>query len=133
MRMAQTLSYVSFAPLPQIAGAAYGGCEFTPSPLEIAMSKLGIVALLEARPGKEAAVAELLRSAVGLAKQEAQTVTWYAFQSGPTSFGIFDTFADEAGRTAHLQGQIAAALMGKADELLASPPDIRKVDLLGVK
>jgi quinol monooxygenase YgiN len=101
--------------------------------LEILMSKLGIVALLEARPGKEAAVAELLRSAVGLAKQEAQTVTWYAFQSGPSSFGIFDTFADEAGRTAHLQGQIAAALMGKADELLSSPPDIRKVDLLGVK
>jgi quinol monooxygenase YgiN len=97
------------------------------------MPKLGIVALLEARPGKEAAVAELLRSAVGLARQEPQTVTWYAFQSGPTSFGIFDTFPDEAGRTAHLQGQIAAALMGKADELLASPPDIRKVDLLGVK
>jgi quinol monooxygenase YgiN len=97
------------------------------------MSKLGIVALLEARPGKEAAVAELLRSAVGLAQQEAQTVTWYAFQSGPSSFGIFDTFNDEAGRTAHLQGQIAAALMGKADELLSSPPDIRKVDLIGVK
>lgn len=97
------------------------------------MSKLGIVALLEARPGKEAAVAELLRSAVELAKQEAQTVTWYAFQSSPSNFGIFDTFADEAGRTAHLQGQIAAALMGRADELLASPPDIRKVDLLGVK
>jgi quinol monooxygenase YgiN len=95
--------------------------------------KLGIVALLEAKPGKEAAVAELLKSAQALAAQEPATVAWYAFQSGPHSFGIFDTFIDEAGRTAHLQGRIAAALMGKADELLASPPDIRKVDLLAVK
>lgn len=97
------------------------------------MMKLGIVALLEARPGKEGAVAELLRSAQALAVKENNTLAWYAFQSGPRSFGIFDTFADEAGRTAHLQGQIAAALMGKADELLSSPPDIRKVDLLAVK
>jgi quinol monooxygenase YgiN len=97
------------------------------------MMKLGIVALLEAKPGKEAAVSDLLKSAQALAAQEPATMAWYAFQSGPRSFGIFDTFGDEAGRTAHLQGQIAAALMGKADELLASPPDIRKVDLLAVK
>ena len=95
--------------------------------------KLGIVALLEARPGKEGALSELLRSAQALAAQESATVTWYAFQSGPTSFGIFDTFNDEAGRTAHLQGRIAAALMGRADELLSSPPDIRKVDVIANK
>ena len=95
--------------------------------------KFGILALLEAKPGKEGAVAELLKSAQALAREEAPTIAWYAFQSGPTTFGIFDTFNDEVGRTAHLQGRIAAALMGKADELLASPPDIRKVDLLAVK
>jgi quinol monooxygenase YgiN len=97
------------------------------------MMKVGIVALLEARPGKEAELADLLRGAQALAAQEAGTVVWYAFQSGPTSFGIFDAFADEAGRDAHLSGQIAAALMSRAPDLLASPPDIRKVDLLAVK
>jgi len=97
------------------------------------MMKLGIVALLEAKPGKEAALSDLLKSAQALAVQESGTVVWYAFQSGPHSFGIFDAFADEAGRTAHLEGRIAAALLGRADELLASPPDIRKVDLLAVK
>jgi len=97
------------------------------------MMKLGIVALLEAKPGKEAALSDLLKSAQALAAQETATVVWYAFQSGPRSFGIFDAFADEAGRTAHLEGRIAAALLGRADELLASPPDIRKVDLLAVK
>ncbi|HMG20280.1 MAG TPA: antibiotic biosynthesis monooxygenase [Kofleriaceae bacterium] len=95
--------------------------------------KVGIVALLEAKPGKEEVLADLLRSAQALAVQESATVVWYAFRSGPHSFGIFDAFADDAGRTAHLQGQIAAALLGRADELLASPPDIRKVDVLAVK
>jgi quinol monooxygenase YgiN len=95
--------------------------------------KVGIVALLEAKPGKEEVLADLLRSAQALAVQESATVVWYAFRSGPRSFGIFDAFADDAGRTAHLQGQIAAALLGRADELLASPPDIRKVDVLAAK
>ena len=95
--------------------------------------KLGILALLEAKPGKESAVAELLVSAEALARQEAATVTWYAFRSGPTSFGIFDTFADDAGRKAHLNGRIAQALMGQADELLSRPPDLRMVDVVAVK
>ena len=97
------------------------------------MLKYGLLALLEARPGKEAELAGLLKSAQALAAAEAGTVVWYAFQSGPRSFYIFDAFTDEAGRVAHLEGQIAAALMAKADELLASPPDIRKVDVLAAK
>ena len=97
------------------------------------MMKLGIVALLEARPGKENALAELLVGAQSLAAAEAGTLTWYAVRSGPRGFAIFDTFVDETGRTAHIEGPIAKALMGRADELLASPPDIRKVDLLAVK
>lgn len=95
--------------------------------------KLGILAVLEAKPGKEAAVAELLASAASLAREENATVTWYAFRAGPRSFGIFDTFDDEAGRKAHLEGRIAQALMGKADELLAVAPDIKPVDLVAVK
>jgi quinol monooxygenase YgiN len=95
--------------------------------------KLGILAVLEAKPGKEAAVAELLASAASLAREENATRTWYAFRAGPRSFGIFDTFDDEAGRKAHLAGRIAQALMGKADELLATAPDIKPVDLVAVK
>ena len=95
--------------------------------------KLGILALLEAKPGKEGAVAELLAGAQVLARQESSTRTWYAFRAGPRSFGIFDTFDDEAGRKAHLEGRIAQALMGQADELLATPPDLRMVDLVAVK
>jgi quinol monooxygenase YgiN len=94
---------------------------------------LGILALLEARPGKEQALRDLLVSARVLAAEEPGTITWYAVDAGPRTFAIFDTFEDEAGRTAHLEGRIAAALLGRADELLNQPPDIRKVDVLAAK
>lgn len=97
------------------------------------MLKLGLLALIEARPGKETEVAQLLESAQALAADEPRTVVWYAFRAGPRTFGIFDAFEDEAGRTAHLEGRIAAALMQRADELLAAPPDIKKVDVLAAK
>lgn len=97
------------------------------------MLKLGLLALIEARPGKETEVAKLLDSAQALAADEPRTVVWYAFRVGPRTFGIFDAFEDEAGRTAHLEGRIAAALMQRADELLAAPPDIKKVDVLAAK
>jgi len=97
------------------------------------MVNVGIVALLEAKPGKEEELGALLAGAVDLARKEAGTVTWYAFRAGPTSFGIFDTFNDKSGREAHMAGQIAAALMAKAPELLAQPPDLRNVDILAQK
>jgi quinol monooxygenase YgiN len=97
------------------------------------MLKIGFLAVLEAKPTKTEEVAALLQSAQALAAAEAGTIVWYAFQSGPTSFGIFDAFEDEAARTAHIQGPIAQALMAKADELLASPPSIQRIDLLAVK
>jgi len=95
--------------------------------------KLGILALLDAKPGKESALAELLVGAEALARQENHTITWYAFRTGPRQFGIFDTFETEAGRKGHLEGRIAAALLGRADELLASPPDLRMADVIASK
>ena len=97
------------------------------------MVKLGILARLVAKPGKEEELASFLGSALPLAQQEAKTVVWFAIRLNQREFGIFDAFADELGRTAHLEGAIAAALMAKADELLAEPPRIDKVDLLAAK
>ncbi|WP_205695967.1 putative quinol monooxygenase [Conexibacter sp. SYSU D00693] len=94
---------------------------------------LGILALLEARPGKTDELAAFLEAGRELAAAEEGTVTWYAFDLGDGRFGIFDTFADQAGRDAHLGGEIPAALGKVADDLLASPPDIRPVDVVAVK
>lgn len=97
------------------------------------MDRFAILALLEAKAGKEKEVEEFLKSALPLAQQEAATTTWYAVKLGPNRFGIFDTFKDEAGRSAHLSGPIAKALMAKASELLAKPPQIEQLEILAVK
>ncbi|QEC74660.1 putative quinol monooxygenase [Mucilaginibacter ginsenosidivorax] len=97
------------------------------------MEKLALLARLEAKPGKEQQVADLLKSALPLAEAEPGTIRWYALQLGPSTFGIFDTFADEAGRDAHLGGEIPKALAAVANDLLAVPPVIEKVDLLAIK
>ena len=94
---------------------------------------LSLLVRIEAKHGKEAEVEALLRSAVALAKEEPRTVHWFALKIGPSTFGVFDTFADEEGRKAHLEGRIAAALMAKAPELLATAPVIERVELIGVK
>jgi quinol monooxygenase YgiN len=94
---------------------------------------VGLLVLLEAKPGKEEELASLLTGAQALAADEPRTLVWYALRSGPRSFAIVDAFADDAGRQAHLHGRIAAALLGRADELLATPPDIRPVDVLAAK
>jgi quinol monooxygenase YgiN len=94
---------------------------------------VGVLALLEAKPGKGAELGAFLEQGRALAAAEPGTVTWYAFRLGADRYGIFDTFDDEAGRQAHLTGQIPAALGEVADDLLAAPPDIRTIDLVAVK
>lgn len=88
---------------------------------------------LEAKAGKEEEVANFLKSGLALVQQEPATIAWFGIRLGPSTFGIFDAFPDEAGRQAHLNGKVAAALMAKAGELLSQPPSIEKVDVLAAK
>ena len=99
----------------------------------LTMEKLALLAWLQAKPGKENELAELLKSAQPLAAAEPDTVRWYSWQIDDSTFGIFDTFEAEEGREAHLNGQIAAALMANADKLLAKPPIIEKLNILAAK
>jgi quinol monooxygenase YgiN len=94
------------------------------------------VALLvkfEAKPGKEGEVEAFLRGGLPIVQDEPATIAWFGIRLGPSTFGIFDAFPDEAGRQAHLSGRVAAALMAKAPELFATPPAIEKVDVLAAK
>lgn len=97
------------------------------------MSRYALFVRLEAKPGQESAVADFLANALPLANAEPGTISWFALRFGPSTFGVFDTFADEQGRQAHLTGPIAEALMANADALLCSPPTIERIDLLAVK
>lgn len=78
------------------------------------MNEFAIWAELDAKPGKEREVEEFLKSAQPVAERESGTTSWYALKLGPAKFGIFDTFADEQGRDAHLNGEIAKALFARA-------------------
>lgn len=95
--------------------------------------KLGLLALLDAKEGKGAALGDFLEAGRALAAAEIGTVTWYAFKLSDTQYGIFDSFETEAGRQAHLNGEIPTALGQVASDLLAKEPDIRMVDVIANK
>lgn len=95
--------------------------------------KFALYVEVEAKPGKEQEVADMMRSAQAMAENEPGTLSWYAIQIEPNRFAIFDTFADDAGRQAHLNGEIAAALMARADELFTEPLKIDQPDVLASK
>ena len=97
------------------------------------MVKVALWVRLEAKPGKEPEVESFLRNGLPIVQQEPATTAWFAIRLGPSTFGIFDAFPDEAGRQAHLAGKVAAALKEKAAELFARPPVIEKIDVLASK
>jgi quinol monooxygenase YgiN len=91
------------------------------------MNRVGILTTLQARPGKELKVEEFLKSATPLVAAEVGTTTWFAFKLGPATFGIFDTFNDEPGRSAHVNGDVAKAVFARAEELFVNAPEIQMV------
>ncbi|TFC52905.1 antibiotic biosynthesis monooxygenase [Cryobacterium sp. TMT1-21] len=95
--------------------------------------KFGVLALVEAKPGKEQDVWDFLEAGRAVVDEEPQTRTWYAFRVDEKTFGIFDTFETEEGRQAHLGGAIPAALAEHGPSLLANDPDIRLIELIAVK
>jgi len=97
------------------------------------MDKVALFVRLEAKPGKEKEVERFLMDGLPIVMEEPFTTSWYGIRLGPSTFGIFDAFPDEAGRQAHLSGKVAAALMAKSSDLFSKPPSIEKVDVLAEK
>ena len=97
------------------------------------MAKFALYAELKAKPGKEADVEAFLKQGAVMSKDEAQTVNWYGVKMGPGIYGVFDTFNDEDGRDAHLNGEIARALMANASELFSNEIRIEKMEILADK
>ncbi len=95
--------------------------------------RLALHVPLEARDGAEEEVARFLQGARSAVEREPGTLSWYALRLGKTRFAILDTFADEAGREAHLAGEVGTALSGSAAPLLAEPPHIYHAQILAFK
>ncbi|SDR58644.1 hypothetical protein SAMN05519103_06178 [Rhizobiales bacterium GAS113] len=88
------------------------------------MIKCGLFVRLEAKPG---------RDGLELTNREATTPIWFAVKLSPTTFGVFDAFANQEDRRVHLTGNMAKALMSRVDEMPARPPSVAPVDILAVK
>lgn len=97
------------------------------------MVTVALFVRVEAKPGKEEEVAQFLTGALPLVEAEPDTIAWFGLRLGPSTFGIFDAFPDDAGRQAHMAGKVAAALMAKGPELFAKTPSIERVDVLAAK
>jgi len=97
------------------------------------MVNVSLFVRLEAKPGKEKEVESFIRGALPLVMEEPTTTAWFGIRFGPSTFGVFDAFADDSGRQRHLSGKVAAALTAKAGELFSKPPLIEKVDVLAAK
>ena len=121
-----------FSPLSEQAGESSNPPHVAQSQ-ESTVIKNALFVRLEAKPGKEKELGHFLQQGLDLARQEGTTPVWFALQLGPSTFGVFDAFADEAGRQAHLNGPIAQALGANAPNLLAQAPSIERIDVLGTK
>jgi quinol monooxygenase YgiN len=97
------------------------------------MAKYALYVSLKAKPGKERDVEAFLKQGAEMSKKEAGTVSWFGLKEDEGSYSVFDTFNDEAARDAHLNGEIAKALMAKASELFANPPQIHKINIVADK
>ena len=97
------------------------------------MIRKALFVRLEAKPGKEQAVADFLAAGLEMTNQEATTPIWFALRLSPTTFGVFDAFASEADRQAHRAGNMAQSLMARVDEMLARPPSVEQIDVLAMK
>jgi quinol monooxygenase YgiN len=78
-------------------------------------------------------VEAFLKQGAAMSHDEPETVTWYGVQIADGMYGVFDTFDDEAARDAHMNGEIAKALMANASELFSNELKIEKMDILADK
>jgi quinol monooxygenase YgiN len=97
------------------------------------MAKQAIWVMLKSKPGKEAEVEAFLAQGAKMSESEPETVTWYGVKIMEGMYGVFDTFDDEAGRDAHLNGEIAKALMASAPELFSNEIKIETMEILSSK
>lgn len=97
------------------------------------MTTLALYVRLEAKQGKEKEVEQFLRNGLSIVQGEPETTAWFAVRMGDSTYGIFDAFANESGRQAHLNGRLAAALKERASELFSQPPSVERVDILAAK
>ncbi len=95
----------------------------------------GLLVIMRSKDAKTTDVENFLNVGKQLVSDESKTLSWYAIKIDATTYAIFDTFADDSGRNAHLTGKVAAALMENAPVLLEGfeASAIQEIDIIASK
>jgi hypothetical protein len=93
----------------------------------------GLLVRLEAKPGHEDDVEQFLHGVMPVIDREPATIALFGLRLGPSTFGIFNAFPDEAGRQTHIGGDAAIGLSALAASALSVPPSIEAVDVIAAK
>jgi hypothetical protein len=93
------------------------------------MVTVGVRAEFEFKAGQEAAAQDFFDNGRLVVETQPGTTRWYAFQVGPTTYGAFAVFADEADRDALLAAGGPQSSRTNAD-LFERPPTFEKVDII---
>ena len=96
------------------------------------MAPVGVLVRFEAKPDMVDEVEALLTALAGQVQREESTIAWFGFREGPTTFGVFHAFSDEAGRETHMT-EASEAIRAKASELFAAAPTVDDVDIVSAK
>ena len=91
--------------------------------------------VLKVKEGKASDVENFLLGGKKLVDDKPETVSWHAIQLDNNTYAIFETFAGNDGRDAHLNGKVAAALVENAPEILKgfSAETIQMIHILASK
>ena len=93
---------------------------------------VALVARLEAKPGKEQEVAELLESGLPVLEDQPRDTAWFAVRFNVLEFGLFNAFPLQVGSETQLVEKVAAALKDN-DYLFEETPLLETADVLAAK
>tara|TARA_R110001599_G_scaffold283932_3_gene485928 strand:- start:22 stop:444 length:423 start_codon:yes stop_codon:yes gene_type:complete len=87
---------------------------------------------IEAIPGKEQQVVQMLSDILACVEQEPATGPWYGVRYSQTTFGVFEAFPNLAGRQAHVEGGGGKIFrdVERMNAILAYPAHVYRVDVL---
>ncbi|HTJ35560.1 MAG TPA: antibiotic biosynthesis monooxygenase [Dactylosporangium sp.] len=93
------------------------------------MVSVGLLVSIEAKPDRADEFADRLGSVVEIVRAEGKAVVWFGLRLGPTTFAIYDAFANDEDRQAHLDANLGA-LLKAGEELFTGPPTVQRIDVV---
>ena len=91
------------------------------------MKRITVIAIFQARPGKQAELKSALTALVTPTRKESGCLNYdlHVLPEEPTKFLFHENWSTKAQLDAHLQSAHLKALLPRLDELCVAPPEIK--------